>query len=78
MQLNALRGPNAGHFDVARILWALSVVAGIAYPGVHLIINHQFSIIEFGTGMGILLAGGGGAVAMKDTAVAKAVKGGEA
>jgi hypothetical protein len=58
------------------MLWALSVLAGIVYAGIHLIRDHAFSIIEFGTGMGLLLAGGGGAIALKDTAVAKAVAAG--
>ena len=54
------------------MLWAVSVLAGIGYTGAHLVINHQFSIIEFGTGMGLLMAGSAGGTAMKDAAVAKA------
>lgn len=73
MTLNFLRGPTSGHLDLSRMLWGLSVLAGIGYAGAHLYINHAFSIIEFGSGMGILMAGGGGATALKDTAVAKAV-----
>lgn len=73
MTLNFLRGPTSGHLDVSRMLWGLSVLAGIGYAGAHLVINHSFSIIEFGTGMGLLLAGGGTATALKDTAVARAV-----
>ena len=72
MKFNLLRGVNNEHFDVARILWALSVLAGIGYAGWHLAFNASFNVIEFGTGMGLLLAGGGGSVAMKDIAVAKA------
>lgn len=72
MTLNFLRGPTSGHLDLSRMLWLASGVAGIAFTGAHLYLNHSFSIIEFGTGMGVLLAGGGGATAMKDTAVAKA------
>lgn len=75
MTFNFLRGPSSGHLDLSRMLWGLSVLAGIGYAGAHLIINHTFSIIEFGTGMGILMAGGGGATALKDTAVAKVVSG---
>ena len=73
MSCDFLRGPTRGHLDVARMLWALSVVAGIGYAGAHLVINHSFSIIEFGTGMGLLLAGGGTATALKDSGVARAV-----
>lgn len=77
MTFNFLRGPTSGHLDLSRMLWGLSVVAGIGYAGAHLYLNHAFSIIEFGTGMGLLMAGGGSATALKDTAVAKAVAGQE-
>ena len=72
MKFNFLRGIGNQHFELARILWALSTLAGIGYAGAHLALNHSFNIIEFGTGMGLLLAGGGGSVAIKDTAVARA------
>jgi hypothetical protein len=69
---NFLKGPTNQHLELSRMLWGLSVLAGIAYAGGHLYLNHAFSIMEFGTGMGALLAGGGAATAVKDTAVAKA------
>lgn len=72
MSLNLLKGVGNQHIELARLLWAASAVAGIAYAGAHLWLNKQFSIIEFGTGMGLLLAGGGAGTAIKDTAVAKA------
>ena len=74
MTLNWLKGIGNQHVEAARLLWALSVLAGIVYAGFHLFVNHAFNIIEFGTGMGILLAGGGAATAIKDTAVAKATQ----
>jgi hypothetical protein len=77
MSFHFLRGPTSAHLDVSRMLWALSVLAGIGYTGAHLVINHAFSIIEFGTGMGLLLAGGGTATALKDTAVARAMGAGQ-
>lgn len=77
MSFHFLRGPSSGHLDVSRMLWGLSVLAGIGYAGAHLVINHTFSIIEFGTGMGLLLAGGGTATALKDTAVARAIASGQ-
>jgi hypothetical protein len=58
--------------EMSRMLWALSVLAGIGYSGAHLIINASFDIMQFGTGMGLLLAGGGAATMMKDTGVARA------
>lgn len=71
---NILKGVNDQGYDAARILWVLSTLGGLIYSGMHLVINHSFSIIEFGTGMGALLALGGGGVAVKDMGVAKAKK----
>ncbi len=59
-------GPDNDNFEAARFLWFVSVLAGIGYAGGHLIFNGEFNIIEFGTGMGALLALGGGGVAVKD------------
>lgn len=73
MTFNFLRSQISGHIELSRVAWFLSVLAGLAYAGAHLYINHQFSIIEFGTGMGLLNAGSGGATALKDTAVARSV-----
>lgn len=70
-KLKMLRGPGAGHFDVARVLLFLGGLACIAFAGIHLWRDHVFSVIEFGTGYGLLLAGGLGGTAVKDTAVAK-------
>jgi hypothetical protein len=72
MSLNFLKGIGNQYVELSRLLWAASVVAGIAYAGFHLFRDGAFNIIEFGTGMGLLLAGGGAATAIKDTAVAKA------
>lgn len=72
MKFNFLRGVGNQHFDVARILWFSSVVSGIGFAGAHLYINRSFSPVEFGTGMGLLLAGGGAATTAKDIGVAKA------
>jgi hypothetical protein len=73
MSWNFLRGPTNRHLELSRLLWGISVVAGIGFAGAHLYLDHSFSIIEFGTGMGLLMAGGGGATALKDTAVSRAV-----
>lgn len=78
MTLNFLKGPGNHHLELSRMLWGLSVLAGLGYAGWHLYLNHSFSIIEFGTGMGLLLAGGGASTALKDTAVAKANATGDA
>ena len=77
MTLDFLRGPTRGHLDVSRMMWFAGAIAGIGYTGAHLYLNHAFSIIEFGTGMGLLSAGGGAATAAKDNAVAKAVAAGD-
>lgn len=70
MSLNFLRGPTSGHLDLSRMLWALSVLSGIVLAASHWWREAAFNIIEFGTGMGLLNAAGGGATALKDTAIA--------
>jgi hypothetical protein len=75
MSFNFLRGPTNQHLELSRLLWAVSVVAGIGFAGAHLYLDHAFSIIEFGTGMALLMAGGGGATAIKDTASARVAAG---
>lgn len=72
MSFNILKGVGNVHFDLARILWLATAVAGIGFTGAHLIMNGAFSVIEFGTGMAAILAGGGAATAVKDVGVAKA------
>lgn len=69
---NILKGVNNDGYDAGRILWVLSTLAGLVYSGFHLFVNGQFSIVEFGTGMGGLILLGGGGVAAKDLGVAKA------
>ncbi len=76
MTFHFLRGPTSGHLDVSRMLWFAGGVAAIGFTGAHLYLNHVFSILDFGGGMGLICAGGGGATAVKDTAVAKAVAAG--
>lgn len=68
---NFLKGVG-GSYELQRIMALLSNLAGIIYAGCHLFINHAFSIIEFGIGMGSLNALIGGGIALKDTGVAKA------
>lgn len=72
-----LKGVDNNGYDAARILWVVTVIAGIGYSGAHLIFNGVFSIIEFGTGMGGLLLLGAGGIAAKDMGVAKAKAQGE-
>lgn len=67
------KGPGNTNYEAGRFLWFVSVIAGIVYAGFHLFVNKTFNIIEFGTGMGSLLALGGGGIAMKDYAAKPAV-----
>ena len=77
MSFYFLRGPSSGHLDVSRMLWGLSVLSGICYCGAHLVIILAFSFIVFGTGLVLLLAGGGTATALTDTAGARAIGSGQ-
>lgn len=62
-------GTNGKHFDWGRVAWALVVLAGIIYQGIALAFKNQpFSVTDFGTGMGLILASGGIGVAAKDLA----------
>ena len=76
MRFHFLRGPTSGHLDVSRMLWFAGGISAILFTGAHLYLNHVFSILDFGGGMGLICAGGGGATAVKDAAVAKAVASG--
>lgn len=71
---NFLKGVQNDHIEGVRLLGFISALAGIGYTGAHLFINHSFSIIEFGTGMGVLIAGVAGGAGYKDTQVANARK----
>lgn len=66
------KGPGNSAYEAGRFLWFISVLAGIGFAGYHLHANKQFNIIEFGTGMAALLAGGGFGVSVKDRGAASA------
>ena len=68
--LNFLMRGNAidSNYEVGRLLWAGSVIAGIGYTGADLFVNGRFDITQFGVGMGALMALGGGGIAAKDMA----------
>jgi hypothetical protein len=71
-QLHAFRGLS-GHFELGRMLWALSTLGLIAYQGLAIWLNHQsFSPTEFGLGAASILAAGGFGIAVKDKGVASA------
>jgi high-affinity Fe2+/Pb2+ permease len=56
-------------FELGRALWALGVLAMIAYQGIALWWRGEhFNPVEFGTGFGAILAAGGFGVAAKDKA----------
>ena len=73
MTLNFIKGIGNHHIDVSRLLWFVAGISGVVLACVHLVRDHQFSIIEFGTGMGILNGGSAAGTALKDTAVGKVV-----
>ena len=66
--------PDNESYEAGRFLWFLSVLSAIGYAGAHLWMNGEFSIVEFGAGLGALLATGGWGIGAKDRA-AKDVNG---
>jgi hypothetical protein len=63
--LHIFSGPDNQTTDVARVLWAVGVVSFIGFAGWHVIANHQFDPMAYGTGLGAVLAGGGAGVGLK-------------
>ena len=70
--MDALKGP-LGSFDSARILFVLGGISGIAYQGVALYKGQTWQPIEFFTGLGAYLGGGGLGISLKDKGVASAL-----
>ena len=70
--------PGNEHYEAGRALWFLSVLAAIGYSGAHLFVNGAFDILEFGGGIGALLATGGWGIAVKDEGSAVAAQTGGA
>ena len=59
-------------FDIARVLWALSIVVAMLLSIYVVVVrNAPWAIIEFGTGIAALLAAGGAAVWVGDKSIAK-------
>lgn len=56
-------GIDGESYDMGRVLWALSVIAGLCYAGYDLVyLNTPFNIVNYGIGVGSLLASGGAAL----------------
>ena len=68
---NWFTGPSNEHFELGRALWALGVLAMIAYQGLSIfLLKQHFSPAEFGTGLATVLAAGGLGVMLKDKGAA--------
>lgn len=66
---NWFTGTDNRSFEIGRAMWALSVLMGLIYQGIAILLKGQpFSVTDFGVGMGTLLAAGGVGVAAKDLA----------
>ena len=65
-------GPGSREFELARLLFAIVVVAGVVMQGIALAKGQSFSMLDFGTGMGGLLTLGGLGTKLKDEGAAKA------
>lgn len=70
---NMFKNITNDHLELGRVLWAVAVLALIAYQGVAIWINKQdFSPTDFGIGAAGILAAGGFGVGFKETSIAKA------
>ncbi len=59
-------GKDGESFDLGRLLWAGTAIWAPALQTFDVVANHvRFDIQAFGVGMGVILAGGGGALALK-------------
>lgn len=63
--LHIFSGRDNQTVDVARVLWVLGVLSFVAFAGWHVWQNHQFDPLNYGGGLGGLLAGGGAGVGLK-------------
>ena len=63
-----MRGAGGDNYEIGRLLWAMSALAGIGYTGAHLVLNHTFDIMQFGGGMALIMSGGGIGIGAKDAA----------
>lgn len=52
-------------FDIGRILWALSVIIFLALAVWDVPMTHDFNPLDFGGGLGAVLAAGGAAIGLK-------------
>lgn len=66
-------GPGSHEFELARLMFAIVILAGLGFQGYAVWKNGAFNMVEFGTGMGGLLALGGLGTAAKDVGAAKAL-----
>lgn len=62
---DSLTGIDGESYDGWRILCFIGVLSFMGYAGWHLYANHAFSALEYGSGLGALLFGGGAGVAAK-------------
>ena len=53
-------------FDVAKVLWIAGMVSYVVYAGVHMYFNKIFDPLQYGTGLGVALGGGGFAVQQRN------------
>lgn len=63
--IHCFTGKDNQTFDIGRLLWATGVIVFLVYGGWHVIRNHQFDPLAFGSGLGAALAGGGLGVGFK-------------
>lgn len=65
---DCLTGKDNETYDIVRILLFLACIVYFTLSFVETFKGHDFNPIEYGTGLGLLFAGGGGGIALKQRA----------
>lgn len=64
---DCLTGKDNQTYDVARLLWAISVLAFIIFEAIHVCHKLEFDMIGYGEGLAATLASGAMSIKMKET-----------
>lgn len=72
MSINFLRGFDNSSLDLARVLWALGVLAYVGLAAFAMHKGQSLDLVSFALGFGVIHGVGAGGTGIKDFAIAKA------